>query len=99
MSDLQYEAMRLRMEAMEARMAVLEQKLAGKAARDAILDALRVEHGEEMTKQTASEVLGVTRRTVYNMIRDGRLLENECGRIVTDSVTEYMAKMAMPKKR
>lgn len=99
MSDLQYEAMRLRMEAMEARMAVLEQKLAGKAARDAILDALRVEHGEEMTKQTASEVLGVTRCTVYNMIRDGRLLENERGRIVTESLTQYMATQGTPMRK
>ena len=99
MSDLQYEAMRMRMEALEARMAVLEQKLAGKAARDAILDALRVEHGEEMTKQTASEVLGVTRCTVYNMIRDGRLLENERGRIVTESLTRYMATQGTPMSK
>ena len=99
MKELQYEVMRMRMEAMEARIAVLEEKLAGKAAREAILEAMRVEHGDEMTKQTASEVLGVTRCTIYNMIGDGRLEENENGRIVTDSVISYMNKRAMPKKR
>ena len=99
MSDLQYEAMRMRMEALEARIAVLEQKLAGKAARDAILDALRVEHGDEMTKQTASEVLGVSRCTIYNMIKDGRLDVNRRGRIVTESLTRYMATQGTPMKK
>lgn len=99
MSDLQYEAMRLRMEAMEARIAVLEQKLAGKAARDAILDALRVEHGDEMTKQTASEVLGVSRCTIYNMVKDGRLDVNRRGRIVTESLTRYMATQGTPMRK
>ena len=99
MSDLQYEAMRMRMEAMEARMAVLEQKLAGKAARDAILDALRVEHGDEMTKQTASEVLGVSRCTIYNMVKDGRLDVNRRGRIVTESLTRYMATQGTPMSK
>ena len=99
MSDLQYEAMRMRMEAMEARIAVLEQKLAGKAARDAILDALHAEHGDEMTKQTASEVLGVSSCTIYNMIKDGRLDVNRRGRIVTESLTRYMATQGTPMSK
>lgn len=43
-------------------------------------DRLRRQYGAMMTKTQAANELGVTRATVYAMIRDGRLKERACDR-------------------
>ena len=43
-----------------------------------------------LDKKTAAGILGVTRATVYAMIRDGRLSELPDGRISASSVADYM---------
>lgn len=48
------------------------------------------EIGETCNKNKAAELLGVTRCTVYNMIKDGRLRVTTDGRrVVTQSIDEY----------
>ena len=43
-----------------------------------------------MNKTDAANVLGITRATVYCMIRDGRLAENNLRRVVTQSVADML---------
>lgn len=48
------------------------------------------EIGETCNKNDAAKLLGVTRCTVYNMIKDGRLRVTTDGRrVVTQSIDEY----------
>lgn len=47
-------------------------------------------YGESCNKNEAAEILGVTRCTVYNMLKDGRIKSTSDGkRIVTSSVVAY----------
>lgn len=49
--------------------------------------------GETCNKNEAAQILGVTRCTVYNMVKDGRIKTTADGkRIVTSSVVSYMEK-------
>lgn len=57
-----------------------------------ILEARRTpsEIGETCNKNDAAKLLGVTRCTVYNMIKDGRIRTTSDGRrVVTQSIDEY----------
>lgn len=48
------------------------------------------ERGETCDKTQAAVLLGVTRCTVYNMIKDGRIQTTSDGRrVVTQSIDEY----------
>lgn len=48
------------------------------------------EIGETCNKNDAAKLLGVTRCTVYNMIKDGRIRATSDGRrVVTQSIDEY----------
>lgn len=48
------------------------------------------ERGETCDKTRAADLLGVTRCTVYNMIKDGRIRTTSDGRrVVTQSIDEY----------
>ena len=48
-------------------------------------------HGESVDKSKAAILLGVTRATVYQMIKDGRLVTTHEGRRVsTRSIFQYM---------
>lgn len=52
------------------------------------------EIGETCNKNDAAKLLGVTRCTVYNMIKDGRLRSTSDGRrVVTESIDEYKNKV------
>lgn len=61
-----------------------------------IMDARRTtsEFGETCNKKDAAKLLGVTRCTVYNMIKDGRIRATSDGRrVVTESIDEYKNKI------
>ena len=48
------------------------------------------EIGETCNKNDAAKLLGVTRCTIYNMIKDGRIRATSDGRrVVTQSIDEY----------
>ena len=52
------------------------------------------ERGETCNKNDAAKLLGVTRCTVYNMIKDGRIRSTSDGRrVVTESIDEYKNKV------
>lgn len=52
------------------------------------------ERGETCDKTRAADLLGVTRCTVYNMIKDGRIRATSDGRrVVTESIDEYKNKV------
>ena len=61
-----------------------------------VLEARRTpnEIGETCNKNDAAKLLGVTRCTVYNMIKDGRIRTTSDGRrVVTQSIDEYKNKV------
>lgn len=61
-----------------------------------VLEARRTpsEIGETCNKNDAAKLLGVTRCTVYNMIKDGRIRAASDGRrVVTESIDEYKNKV------
>lgn len=50
-------------------------------------------YGEYVDKSTAARLLGISRQTVYTMIRDGRLQTNLSGKKVSvQSISDYMTK-------
>lgn len=88
MDEMRYAAMEQRLRAAEARLDALEKRMGepgGVKAQDLIK---RYPGG--MNKTDAANVLGITRSTVYCMIRDGRLAENNLRRVVTQSVVDML---------
>jgi hypothetical protein len=45
----------------------------------------------QVTQQQAAEMLGVTRRTVHNYIRSGRLKLNSCGHLPIEAIDAIRA--------
>lgn len=57
-------------------------------------------HGEYVDKSTAARILGVTRVTVYAMLKDGRIKGTCSGRRVdVRSIARYMCAGEKPKNR
>lgn len=52
-----------------------------------------------MDKTSAANALGVTRATVYAMIKDGRLEENGMGKIPIDCVIRLIERGTTVRKR
>ena len=62
---------------------------------DALLDGnatvrMTAQYGEWLTIKKASEILTVSRPTVYRMIEDGRIRAVD-GRVVTESIADYLS--------
>ncbi len=54
---------------------------------------IRYEQGKGVSKSEAARMLGVSRSTIYNMAKDGRLkYMPDGGRIDADSVKAYMGR-------
>ena len=45
----------------------------------------------QVTQQQAAEMLGVSRKTIYNYIRSGRLKLNRCGQLPIEAVDAMRA--------
>ena len=87
-----------RMRVLEKRVAELEEFIQGirlreklRAEGEAKVEVMVEELGEYIDKTTAALVLGVTRTTVYTMLRDGRL-EGACGgkKVDVRSIARYL---------
>ena len=93
-----------RMDKLEQRVLALE-KLAqiGELFRDDSLMRTEKElidmHGNYVDKSTAARILGVTRATVYAMLKDGRI-EGACSgrRVDVRSIARYMASSGKRKR-
>ncbi len=93
-----------RMDKLEQRVLALE-KLAqiGELFRDDSLAHEEKElidvHGKYVDKTTAARILGVTRATVYAMLKDGRI-EGACSgrRVDVSSIARYMASSGKRKR-
>lgn len=94
-----YEAMVERMNALEARIAELEKKTSEPETAGGVEARIRREYQIAMHKTEAARLLGVTRATVYCMIRDGRLVENEWRKVTTDSLINLIVKSASPVRK
>ena len=94
-----YEAMVERMNALEARIAELEKNTSETETAGGVEARIRRAHPVAMTKSEAARILNVTRATVYYMIKDGRLTENEWRRVTTDSLINLMVKSASPVRK
>lgn len=80
----------IRVRELEGRLALLEQKVRNKI--DMTLEAVLIrQHGDTVSKPVAARILGVTRTTVDNMLKDGRLSPAcEGRRVSTRSIAKYM---------
>lgn len=90
MDDAVYAEMMEKINALEARIEALEHE---KNISNAYMgvEKLLAQYPYMMNKSQAAEVIGVTRATVYAMIDDGRLMENEIGKVTTRSVARLLA--------
>lgn len=94
-----------RMDKLEQRVLALE-KLAqiGELFRDESLMRTEKElvdmHGKYVDKSTAARILGVTRATVYAMLKDGRI-EGACSgrRVDVRTIARYLCAGEKPKNR
>ena len=89
MEDASYLALKGKVEELERRIKELERRSRLTAARGNPHKLLEI-YPFMMSKTQAAEVLGVTRSTIYNMIKDGRLDANPVGKIPTRSVIDFM---------
>lgn len=97
MDKNEWEAMARRVEALEARVALLEGKeREGRSWKDM---AARMNWPPCMTKTNAAKAIGVSRQTIYAMIADGRLKQNEHGRVITDGLINMIRPAAPSEKR
>lgn len=80
----------LRVKELEERLAKLEAKVKNKI--DMTLEAVLIrQHGEIVSKPVAARILGVSRTTIDNMLKDGRLKPTcEGKRVYTRSIAQYM---------
>lgn len=81
------------MESHEVKLTLDQESL--RDALDALLTGNRVvrmtaQYGEWLTIKRASEILTVSRPTVYRMIEDGRIRAVD-GRVVTESIADYLS--------
>lgn len=75
----------IRLYDLEQRVKALENKMHSK-----LWPRVRHGAGAGISKSEAARMLGVTRSTVYNMVKDGRLKNTQDGRRIDDeSVREY----------
>ena len=80
-----------RIEALERRVLVIETDLARAKACTGIALPLTEQYGEHVTKANAANILGVTRATIYTMLRDGRISATHGGsRVSVRSIERYM---------
>lgn len=80
----------MRVRVLEEKLASLEKKVSLKV--DLTLDEILVRrHGEVVNKSVAARMLGVTRCTIYNMIKDGRIDATPDGKdVIVRSVARYI---------
>lgn len=91
MDDVNYPELLERIEKLETRIKKLEESknipgIGGEA------QMLLERHPLTINKSDAARALGVTRHTVYNMIRDGRLKVNSNGKIPTRDLIDYITR-------
>lgn len=96
------EQMEKRVNELEARVRILED-YARKALRgnpSPRCDEMIRQYGEAVDKTLAAEILGVTRATVYSMLKDGRLdSAYEGKRVDVRSIARYMDMPGNPRPR
>lgn len=78
----EFESMICYLRNLEQRISLLEAE--AKQRRPTLLGA------ETMSKSAAARILGVTRQTVYEMLRDGRLKADHRGKLLAGSVNALM---------
>lgn len=85
MDEMELTLLRRRVNDLEECIVELQKRL------DAHLDGkLEDDFQECMDKTSAAKAIGVTRMTVYKMIKDGRLKTNGMGKILSSSVEALM---------
>lgn len=81
----------IRLYDLERRVKALEDKMHSK-----LWPKIQYERGAGISKSEAARMLGVTRSTVYNMVKDGRIKYTQDGRrIDVDSVKAYMGRYGL----
>ena len=88
MEEIDVRMMAERIKALEDRVKTLEEKAAVPA--DVVYGSLLEDNALVVDKSRAAQLLGVTRATIYKMVRDGRLMETADSRIATRSIAEYI---------
>ena len=85
------EAFHERLFSLEKRVALLESGTDINSP-DARYNELSAKYGQHVTKSCAAEIIGVTRATVYAMLKDGRL-EGVCygKRVSIQSIARYLS--------
>ena len=85
------EAFHERLSSLEKRVALLESGTDINST-EARYTELSAKYGHHVTKSCASRIIGVTRCTVYNMLKDGRL-ESVCygKRVSVRSIARYLS--------
>lgn len=82
-----------RVESLENRVMLLETAMRT-TLQNALCDqSLITKYGESVDKTVAAQILGVTRATVYTMIKDGRI--SECGKSKRVSVRSIMTYLGL----
>lgn len=97
MDEMRYQAMQSRIQALEERVAVLERtpaELGGAKAQELI-----GRYPRGMTKTEAAKELGVTRATIYCMLKDGRLKESDIGRVIAESAATLLFQNTGSRKK
>ena len=88
MEDMRYEVLISRVEALEARV----KKLECDSLCDRTFAGLLEENALVVDKTRAAALLGVTRATIYTMVKDGRLRECAGSGIETRSIAEFITR-------
>lgn len=88
MNEMGYEVLITRVEALEARVRALE----GERLCDKTFAGLLEENALVVDKKRAAALLGVTRPTIYTMVKDGRLRECAGSGIETRSIAEFITR-------
>ena len=90
-----YEALIARIDALEERIRALEARvraLEGDTLCDKTFAGLLEENALVVDKKRAAALLGVTRATIYTMVKDGRLRECAGSGIETRSIAEFISR-------
>ena len=88
MNEKGYEALIARIDALEVRVRALE----GERLCDKTFAGLLEENALVVDKTRAAKLLGVTRATIYTMVKDGRLRECAGSGIETRSIAEFITR-------
>lgn len=90
---MKMEAFHERLLSLEKRVAILESEMnGGMDTQEAVYADLSAKYGQNVDKSKAARIIGVTRATVYAMLKDGRLDSTCYGkRVSIKSIARYLA--------